>query len=55
MELKLTRVLVFIVMKVNVIEIKGILDQEGIGNKGVNRGGDTPEGRGRAGKEGAWL
>lgn len=55
MELKLTRVLGFMVMKVNVIEIKGILDQEGIENKGVNRGGTHTHlravgGRGRRGR-----
>lgn len=54
MELKLTRVLGFMVMKVNVIEIKGILDQEGIENKGVNGGGGTHlravGGRGRRGR-----
>lgn len=41
------------VMKVNVIEIKGILDQEGIENKGVNRGGThlrAVGGRGRRGR-----
>lgn len=52
MELKLTRVLVFIVMKVNVIEIKGILDQEGIGNKGVNRGGTHLRAVGGQGRRG---